>query len=87
MFVKYDLLTEYLTLFWLSNLLIDKCKSVFEFKKQCERCEMWKLTSVGPTCYQQNWYAEGTVNYSSCKIVQLTALLKKLLKNPVLELI
>ena len=57
-FVKYDLLTEYLTMFWLA-FHVNKCKHpVFRFqmktKYQYGKFEHAMLTYLGPIFYEEN---------------------------------
>ena len=60
-FVKYDLLNEYLTLFWFA-MLINECKPEFQFKKSSKNAKFGQcLYLVAHLCYEQNRFAERTV--------------------------
>ena len=54
MFVKYDLLNEYLTLFWFA-MLMNECKPEFQFKKSSKNAKFGQcLYLVAHLCYEQN---------------------------------
>jgi hypothetical protein len=47
-FVKYDILTEYLTLFWFA-MLVNEYKLYISIQKKFERCKIWAMfISGGP---------------------------------------
>ena len=61
MFVKYDLLNEYLTLFWFA-MVINECKPQFQFKENSKNAKFGQLLYlVAHLCYEQNRCAERTV--------------------------
>ena len=69
-FVKYDVPTEYLTLFNWFALLVNQCFDSKEF----ERCEIWIMfTSVALFCYEQIKYNHRSRSYSSNSLVIVTS--------------
>ena len=60
-FVKYDLLTEYLTLFWFV-ILVNEYKPEFQCKRSLKNAKFGQcLYWVAHLCYEQNRCAEWTV--------------------------
>ena len=59
-FVKYDLLSEYLTLFWFV-MLVNECKPEFQFKRSSRNAKFGQsLYLVAHLCYEHNRCAERT---------------------------
>ena len=59
--VKYDLLTEYLTLFSFV-MLVNECKPEFQFKRSLKNAKFGQcLYLVSRLCYEQSRCAERTV--------------------------
>jgi hypothetical protein len=57
-FVKYDILTEYLTLFWFA-LLVNEYKLYVSIQKSSKDAKFGQYLYLGvPLCYEQNWCAE-----------------------------
>ena len=69
-FVKYNGLTEYLTLFSWFALLVNQCFDSKEF----ERCEIWTMfASVGPLCYEQIIYIMKLSSFGSNSLAVVTS--------------
>jgi hypothetical protein len=59
-FVKYDILTEYLTLFWFA-MLVNEYKLI---TKSLKDAKFGQCLYLGvPLCYEQNWCAERSENH------------------------
>jgi hypothetical protein len=57
-FVKYDILTEYLTLFWFA-IILNEYKLYVSVQKSSEDAKFGQCLYLGvPLCYEQNWCAE-----------------------------
>jgi hypothetical protein len=57
-FVKYDILAEYLTLFWFA-MLVNEYKLYVSNQKSSKDAKFGQCLYLGvPLCYEQNWCAE-----------------------------
>jgi hypothetical protein len=62
-FVKYDILTEYLTLFWFA-MLVNEYKLCVSIQKSSKDAKFAQCLYLGvPLCYEQNWCAERSGNH------------------------
>ena len=62
-FVKYGILTEYLTLFWFA-MLVDEYKLNVSIQKSLKDAKFGQgLYLRVPLCYEQNWCAEQTLQH------------------------
>ena len=62
-FVKYDILTEYLTLFWFA-MLVNEYKLDVSIQNSSKDAKfVQSLQSAVPLCYEQNRCAERTLQH------------------------
>jgi hypothetical protein len=69
-FVKYGILTEYLTPFWFA-MLVNRYKLNVSIQKSSKDAKFGQCLYLRvPLCYEQNWCAERTLQHPSLTIIR-----------------